>query len=106
MTTGSVGVWQLARRRSQADGPLVLAAWLLLLASITLLSAASGYASVVALDAIHQAVASSPAGSRGVAVRVSAGPSDVDAFDSSVRTLLAGVQEATDGDVARVVREN
>ena len=104
VSNSSLPSWRLVVRRSRADWPLVLAGWCLLLAAITLLSAASSYADVVAVGAIRSTLLGSPPGARAVSVRIAAAPRDVGALDASIRAALTGAQAVTGGEVAGIVR--
>lgn len=100
----SIGLWRAVVHRSRADLPVVLAAWVLLLCSITLLVAGALYADAVALGGLRRAVLAAPAADRTIAVRLSAGPKEIDPFDAVVSRRLTDALGSGGGEVDLTMR--
>lgn len=99
----STGLWRVVISRTAADWPLALAAWLLLVAALTLLAAGTLYADTVALGGLRRAVLDAAPADRTITVRVliprEALATISDDVESTIGTVLGGTAE-----VERVVR--
>jgi FtsX-like permease family protein len=76
---------------------VVLAAWVLLLAATTLLTAGTLYADAVALGGLRASVGAAPAADRSIRVDLSSRTGDVSGLDGIVRPHLQGVVDVGGG---------
>ena len=90
-------------RRSLADWPVVLAAWLLLVSATTLLATGVVYGDAVASSGLHRSILAAPPVTRTVVVALSADTGSIDDLDASIRPIVGTAIAATGGEVARVV---
>lgn len=100
----SGGLWRTVANRSRADWPVVLAAWLLLLCAISLLSAGALYGDTVALGGLHRTLLAAPPADSSIVVRMSAATTEVDEIDGIVAPELARAMGPSGGAVAQVAR--
>jgi hypothetical protein len=100
----SGGLWRTVASRGRADWPVVLAAWLLLLCAISLLSAGALYGDTVALGGLRRTLLAAPPADSSIAVRMSAATTEVDAFDGIVAPELARGLGPSGGEVAELAR--
>jgi ABC-type antimicrobial peptide transport system permease subunit len=98
------GLPRAALRRSRADAPVVIGAWLLLVCATTLLTTGVVYGEAVATDGLHRDILGVPPASRAVLITTDADPDRVEALDGGVRSALLGAFGATGGTVSRVAR--
>ncbi len=92
-------------RRSRADWPVVLGAWLLLLCATTVLAAGALYADVVAVGGLRRAVDQARPADRNALVWTTVG-ADFDRVDAAVSVALASVVVPNGGEISRVVRDS
>jgi hypothetical protein len=91
-------------RRSLADWPVVLAAWLLLVSATTLLATGVVYGDAVASSGLHRSIMAAPPATRTVVVALSAEPGSIDDLDAAIRPIVGEATAARGGEVARVAR--
>jgi hypothetical protein len=92
-------------RRSRADWPVVLGAWLLLLCATTVLATGALYADVVAVGGLRRAVDQARPADRNALVWTTVGD-DFDRVDAAVSGALASVVVPNGGEISRVVRDS
>jgi hypothetical protein len=97
-------MWRMVLQRARAEGPVVVAAWLLLVCATTLLAAAVVYSDAVSLSGLRHALAQSSPADRTVEVDTSTAPGDIGRLDGLVRPLVGGALQPTGGEVALMVR--
>jgi hypothetical protein len=90
-------------RRSLADWPVVLAAWLLLVSATTLLATGVVYGDAVASSGLHRSILAANPGTRTAVVTLSAEPGSIDDLDAAIRPIVSTAIAASGGEVARVV---
>ena len=91
-------------RRSLADWPVVLAAWLLLVSATTLLATGVVYGDAVASSGLHRSILAAPPANRSVVVSMSSDPAAIDGLDGAIRPTIQAAIAATGGEIARVVK--
>jgi hypothetical protein len=91
-------------QRSLADGPVVLAAWLLLVFATTLLATGVVYGDAVASGGLRRALLAAPPQGRAIDVTLAADPDAIDGLDRSIRPEIQRAMATAGGDVVRVVR--
>ena len=91
-------------RRSLADWPVVLAAWLLLVSATTLLATGVVYGDAVASSGLHRSILAAPPANRTVVVSMSSDPAAIDGLDGAIRPTIQAAIAATGGEIARVVK--
>lgn len=77
-----------AVHRSRGDWPVVLAVWLLLLCSTTLLAAGALYADTVATGGLRRAILDVPPSDRSIVVRAASSVDDPGLVDAAIRAEL------------------
>ena len=97
-------MWRMVLQRARAEGPVVVAAWLLLVCATTLLAAAVVYSDAVSLSGLRHALAAAAPADRAVEVDTSATPGDIGHLDGLVRPLVDGALQPAGGEVALTVR--
>jgi hypothetical protein len=98
------GLSRAVLHRAGAEWPVVGVAFLLLLASTTLLAAGALYAETVAIGGIRRVLMEVPPSERAILVRVSASPAAVAGLDEVIRPEVEGSIREPGGEVARVIR--
>jgi ABC-type lipoprotein release transport system permease subunit len=98
------GLPRAVLRRSRADAPVVIGAFLLLVCATALLTTGVVYGEAVATEGLHRDLLSTPPATRAVIVSTDAGPDRLDPLDAAVRDALTGAFGPTGGEVARLVR--
>jgi hypothetical protein len=91
-------------RRSLADWPVVLSAWLLLVSATTLLATGVVYGDAVASSGLHRSILAAPPANRTVVVSMSSDPAAIDGLDGAIRPTIQAAIAATGGEIARVVK--
>jgi hypothetical protein len=89
------GLARLVIRRMRADAPRLLAAWLVLLAAISLIATGVQYADDVTTVSLRSALLDAPGTARGVSVDIAATPANVVALDAAVRPVVASAVGTT-----------
>ncbi|HTG41952.1 MAG TPA: hypothetical protein VK697_10110, partial [Methylomirabilota bacterium] len=75
-------------RRSLADWPVVLAAWLLLVSATTLLATGVVYGDAVASSGLHRSILAAPPANRTVVASMSSDPAAIDGLDGAIRPTI------------------
>lgn len=93
------GLLRVVAHRSRSDWPLVLATWLLLACSTSLITSTAVYSESVTLGGFRQMLEATPATTTAVRVQATVQPAALDATD---RTILSTILETLGPDTGRV----
>ncbi len=96
--------WRLVVRRSIADRLIVVAAWLVILAAATLLSAGVMYSEAVARSGLQRVLLQAPPIESNVQISLRVAAPDVDAVDATVTREVERVFGALDAPIVRASR--
>jgi hypothetical protein len=98
------GLPRAVLRRSRADAPVVIGAFLLLVCATALLTTGVVYGEAVATEGLHRDLLNAPPATRAVVVSTDAGPDRFDPLDAAIRGALTRGFGPTGGEVARLAR--
>ena len=100
--SSQVGLLRAVVRRARSDWPLVLAAWLLLACSTSLITAAATYSESVDIGGFRRMIEASPPATSAVRVYVAVQANAVADADGTVAPIVAAVLRPFAGHVSRV----
>lgn len=98
------GLTGAVMKRSLADWPVVLAAWLLLVCATTLLANGVVYGDAVASGGLHRALFAAPPPTRALDVALTTAPAGIDKLDAAIRPEIRGAMTSTGGEIVRIGR--
>jgi hypothetical protein len=99
-----LGLWRPVVGRARSDWPFLVAVWLLVVSAVTLLAAGSLYSETVESGGVRRALLEAAPGERGVAVRLSAAPAELDQLDANLREVLENTLGRSSAQIAMTVR--
>src|SRR3990170_4667856 len=94
-----LATWRVSLRRTRADWPIVLAAWLVTLLAAVLLAAGPIYATAASEAGLRRSLLDAPAADRNVHVSVYVAPSNAEAADDALGSEMRRIVEASGGDL-------
>ena len=98
------GLPRAVLRRSRADAPVVIGAFVLLVCATALLTTGVVYGEAVATEGLHRDLLNAPPATRAVVVSTDAAPDRFDPLDAAIRGALIDGFGPTGGEVARLAR--
>ena len=101
---GHLGLLRAVVGRARAEAPLLLTAWALLLAAISLVPATLALADAVSLGALQRTFAAAPVPDRIVTIQLTAAPKDAPAIADVVRPELVPTLGRPGGTVVEIAR--